>query len=81
MKNDNIKEVQSDNFCNVSPSQNLENEIFNSVNQNLTVKIENLSAIEERSDEMSIRLCTKDLTWKYELVASSICGSKVETSV
>ena len=80
-KNDNIKEVESDSFCDVFPQQNLGIEIFNSANQNLTVKIENLSAIEERSDEMSIRLCTKDLTRKYELVASSICGSKVETSV
>ena len=62
MKCDNQKEVELFEICDTRPSDDMSMEIFEPENKKLTVKIESLSAIEERSDEMSIRQYTKDLT-------------------
>ena len=62
MKCDNQKEVELFEICDTRPSDNMSMENFEVDNKKLTVKIESLSAIEERSDEMSIRQYTKDLT-------------------
>ena len=62
MKCDDQKEVELFEICDTRPSDDMSMEIFEVDNKKLTAKIESLSAIEERSDEMSIRQYTKDLT-------------------